>query len=49
VGGHSRIFKSRGLDYGIFEGTPVTYDFSKPHIAFSIDIRRLRRRLDLFL
>jgi hypothetical protein len=49
VGGHSRLFKSCGLDYGIFEGTPVTYDFSTPHIAFSVDIRGLRRRLAMFL
>lgn len=49
VGGHSRLFKSRGLEFGIFEGTPEIHDFSTPHIPFSVDVPKLRRRLDLFL
>jgi hypothetical protein len=49
VRGHAKLFKSRGIDFGFFEGTPVTYDFSKFHLPFSVDMPRMKRRLDSFL
>lgn len=49
VGGHMRIFRSRGLRFGIFEGTPTVQDFSTPHIPFTVDTVRLRSRLESFL
>ncbi len=49
VGGHMRLFRSRGLRFGIFEGTPSVQDFSTPHIPFTVDPVRLRSRLESFL
>lgn len=49
VRGHAKLFISRGLDFGFFEGTPVNHDFSKFHIPFNVDLPRLRHRLDTFL
>lgn len=49
VAGHSRLFASRGLRYGIFEGRPKTYNFNIHHQPFSVDIPRLLKRVDEFL
>jgi capsular polysaccharide biosynthesis protein len=47
--GHSRLFASRGLKYGIFEGRPKTYDFNVHHLPFHVDVPRLLKRVDEFL
>ncbi|WP_082702410.1 glycosyltransferase 61 family protein [Pseudacidovorax intermedius] len=49
VHGHARLFSSRGLEYGFFEGVPSSYEFSKHHVPFTVDVDALMRRLDSFL
>lgn len=48
VHGHVRMFGSRGLNYGVFEGRPDNYSFEKPHQPFTVDIPRLVSRIDQF-
>ncbi len=47
--GHSRLFASRGLQYGIFEGRPETYNFGTHHQPFRVDVPRLLKRVDEML
>ena len=45
--GHIRWLDSAGLNYGVFEGTP-TRDFAIPHQPYTVDIARLKNRLNSF-
>lgn len=49
VHGHARMFSSRGLRYGFFEGVPSSYEFAQHHVPFTVDVSALTRRLDEFL
>lgn len=49
LGGHAKLFNSRGLDFGIFEGTPSSREFAVHHQPFSLDLPRFKQRLDDFL
>lgn len=49
VQGHVRMFASRGLRHGVFEGRPERYEFDVPHQPFTVDVPRLVRRIDQFL
>lgn len=49
VHGHARMFSSRGLRYGFFEGVPSSYEFKQHHVPFHVNVDALMRRLDSFL
>jgi len=48
ISNHARLFGSRGLDFGIFEGTPSDYTFKHHHVPFEVDVSRLMDRIDNF-
>lgn len=47
INGHVRIFASRGLNYGVYEGLALDTS-GKPHVPFKVDVPGLITRLDSF-
>ncbi|TPJ30639.1 glycosyltransferase family 61 protein [Mesorhizobium sp. B2-8-3] len=47
INGHVRIFASRGLNYGVYEGLALDTS-GKPHVPFNVDVPGLISRLDTF-
>jgi capsular polysaccharide biosynthesis protein len=49
IANHARLFGSRQMDYGVFEGVPSDYSFVRHHVPYEVDVARLLARVDEYI